>query len=114
MSECPAGIVGGECDERPSGACDADGPDLCMAYWRWAARKQRARAEAAAKRVAELEGDAERLADELRETSKALWAIANAAADKHLDDIRGPIACAAIAAQADEALAAHEALRGTK
>ena len=46
MSECPAGIVGGECDERPSGACDADGPDLCMAYWRWAARKQRARAEA--------------------------------------------------------------------
>ena len=56
MSECPAGIVGGECDERPSGACDADGPDLCMAYWRFAEGKQRARAEAAEKRVAELEG----------------------------------------------------------
>ena len=117
MRECPCG-----CGCRPFDECEGCtechheegmvlGPERCVKYQR---NFQRARAEAAEKRVAELEKDAERLADELRETSKALWAIANAAADKHLDDIRGPIACAAIAAQADEALAAHEALRGTK
>jgi len=98
MSECPAGIVGGECDERPSGACDADGPDLCMAYWRFAEGKQRARAEAAEKRVAELERelaaaneDAERLADTMAQSLA-------------IECRPGCI----------EALAAHEALRGTK
>jgi len=98
MSEC-VGTLGGECPERPSGRCDsADGPDLCMAYWRWAARKQRARADAAEKRVVELEKDAERLAT-------ALEAQMVGEHKRHPIHVRCPLC---------DALRVHEALRGTK
>jgi len=80
MSEC-VGTVGGKCDERPSGACDADGPDLCMAYWRFAEGKQRARAEAAEKRVAELELHEQSVDEEL---FRVLWEDYGSAPDDTL------------------------------